>query len=136
MNLARHDFGFYKAVARLPTKGMCLAIYSRCVNAEIPVEQVLGTSYPWCSRWAAELKQLFASYVEAKQGQNVLDYDDLLLYWSQMMSDSALAEEVGSRFDHVLVDGYQDTNRLQSSILLGLKPRGPGLTAVGDSEQA
>ena len=112
MNLARHDLGFSKTVDRFPTKGTCLAIYSRCVNAEIPVEQVLATSFSWCSRWAAELKQLFASYVEAKQGQSVLDYDDLLLYWSQMMSDTALAEEVGGRFDHVLVDEYQDTNRL------------------------
>src|SRR5258706_7640197 len=136
MNLARHDLGFSKTVDRFPTKGTCLAIYSRCVNAEIPVEQVLATSFSWCSRWAAELKQLFASYVEAKQGQNVLDYDDLLLYWVQMMSDSALAEEVGGRFDHVLVDEYQDTNRLQSSILLGLKPRGQGLTVVGDDAQA
>ena len=78
----------------------------------------------WCARRAAELKQLFAAYVEAKQGQNVLDYDDLLLYWAQMMSDPALAEDVGGRFDHVLVDEYQDTNRLQSSILLGPKPTG------------
>jgi ATP-dependent DNA helicase UvrD/PcrA len=78
MNLARHDLGFSKTVDRFPTKGTCIAIYSRCVNAEVPIEQALGTSFPWCSRWAAELKQLFASYVEAKGGQNVLDYDDLL----------------------------------------------------------
>src|ERR1700694_2974317 len=62
------------------------------------------TSYPWCSGWATELKQLFYAYVEAKQGQNVLDYDDFLLYWAQMMRDPALAEDVGRRFDHVLVD--------------------------------
>jgi DNA helicase-2/ATP-dependent DNA helicase PcrA len=96
----------------------------------------LGTSFPWCSSWVAELKQLFAAYVEAKQGQNVLDYDDLLLYWVQMMSDQALAADVSGRFDHVLVDEYQDTNRLQSSILLGLKPAGRGLTVVGDDAQS
>jgi DNA helicase-2/ATP-dependent DNA helicase PcrA len=136
MNLVRHDLGFSKVASRFPTKGTCLSIYSRCVNAEIPIEQVLGTSYPWCSGWATELKQLFASYVEAKQNQNVLDYDDLLLYWAQMMSDQALAADVGGRFDHVLVDEYQDTNRLQSSILLGLKPTGRGLTVVGDDAQS
>jgi DNA helicase-2/ATP-dependent DNA helicase PcrA len=107
-----------------------------CVNAEVPIEQVLSTSFPWCSSWATELKRLFAAYVEAKQGQNVLDYDDLLLYWAQMMSDPALADDVGGRFDHVLVDEYQDTNRLQSSILLGLKPMGRGLTVVGDDAQS
>jgi DNA helicase II / ATP-dependent DNA helicase PcrA len=136
MNLVRHDLGFSKTASRFPTKGTCLSIYSRCVNAEIPIEQVLGTSFPWCSSWVTELKQLFAAYVEAKQSQNVLDYDDLLLYWAQMMSDPAFAEEVGGRFDHVLVDEYQDTNRLQSSILLGLKPAGQGLTVVGDDAQS
>jgi DNA helicase-2/ATP-dependent DNA helicase PcrA len=136
MNLVRHDLGFSKIASRFPTKGTCLSIYSRCVNAEIPIEEVLGASFPWCSGWATELKQLFASYVEAKQNQNVLDYDDLLLYWAQMMSDQALAADVGGRFDHVLVDEYQDTNRLQSSILLGLKPTGRGLTVVGDDAQS
>jgi DNA helicase-2/ATP-dependent DNA helicase PcrA len=136
MNLVRHEHGLSKTEKRFPTKGTCLAIYSRCVNAEIPIEQVLGQFFPWCAGWSAELKQLFAAYVEAKQKQNVLDYDDLLLYWAQTMAEPALAEEIGSRFDHVMVDEYQDTNRLQSSILLALKPGGRGLTVVGDDAQS
>ena len=136
MNLIRHERGFSKTEKRFPTKGTCLAIYSRCVNAETAIEQVLGTSFPWCAGWASELKELFAAYVEAKQRQNVLDYDDLLLYWAQTMSDQALADDIGGRFDHVLVDEYQDTNRLQSSILLALKPGGHGLTVVGDDAQS
>ena len=82
MNLARHERGFSKTESRFPTKGTCLSIYSRCVNAEMSIEKVIGTSYPWCSGWTTELKELFAAYVEAKQKQNVLDYDDLLLYWA------------------------------------------------------
>ncbi|MBR1251701.1 ATP-dependent helicase [Bradyrhizobium sp. AUGA SZCCT0169] len=136
MNLVRHDLGFSKTENRFPTKGTCLAIYSRCVNAEAPIEQVLGASFPWCAGWAAELKELFAGYVEAKQRQNVLDYDDLLLYWAQTMNEPEIADDIGGRFDHVLVDEYQDTNRLQSSILLALKPGGHGLTVVGDDAQA
>ncbi len=66
----------------------------------------------------------------------MLDYDDLLLYWAQMVSDPGLADEIGSRFDHILVDEYQDTNRLQSSILMALKPSGQGLTVVGDDAQS
>ena len=58
------------------------------------------------------------------------------LYWAQTVSDPVLAEEIGGRFDHVLVDEYQDTNRLQSSILLALKPAGEGLTVVGDDAQS
>jgi ATP-dependent DNA helicase UvrD/PcrA len=136
LNLMRHQLGFSKTPARFPTKSTCLAIYSRCVNAELPVEEVLRTSFPWCGEWAEALKKLFAAYVEAKQRQGVLDYDDLLLYWAQMMTDPGLAAEIGNRFDHVLVDEYQDTNRLQASILLALKPDGSGLTVVGDDAQS
>jgi DNA helicase-2/ATP-dependent DNA helicase PcrA len=136
MNLVRHERGFSKTESRFPAKGTCISIYSRCVNAEVELEQVLGASYPWCAGWAAELKELFTTYVEAKQKQNVVDYDDLLLYWAQMMSDSSIADDVSGRFDHVLVDEYQDTNRLQSSILLALKPGGRGLTVVGDDVQS
>jgi DNA helicase-2/ATP-dependent DNA helicase PcrA len=136
MNLVRHERGLSKTESRFPAKGTCLSIYSRCVNAETELKEVLGASYPWCAGWAAELEELFAAYVEAKQKHNVLDYDDLLLYWAQMMSDAAIADDIGNRFDHVLVDEYQDTNRLQSSVLLALKPEGRGLTVVGDDAQS
>jgi DNA helicase-2/ATP-dependent DNA helicase PcrA len=136
MNLVRHQLGLSKTESRFPAKGTCLAIYSRAVNTELPLGEVLGTVYPWCAGWEKQLRELFALYVEAKQTQNVLDYDDLLLYWAQTMSNARLAEDIGGRFDHVLVDEYQDTNRLQASILLALKPGGRGLTVVGDDAQS
>jgi DNA helicase-2/ATP-dependent DNA helicase PcrA len=136
MNLVRHELGFSKTDSRFPTKGTCLSIYSRAVNAEMPLEDVLQSHYPWCAGWHDQLRALFAGYVEAKQAQGVLDYDDLLLYWAHMVIDPTLAHEIGDRFDHVLVDEYQDTNRLQSSILLALKPTGAGLTVVGDDAQS
>ncbi|HVZ51274.1 MAG TPA: ATP-dependent helicase, partial [Pseudolabrys sp.] len=112
------------------------SIYSRAVNAEAPLGEVLARWFPWCVEWEGQLRALFSAYVEAKQKQNVLDYDDLLLYWAQMMLEGALAEQIAARFDHVMVDEYQDTNRLQASILLGLKPSGRGLTVVGDDAQS
>jgi DNA helicase-2/ATP-dependent DNA helicase PcrA len=136
MNLARHELGFSKLENRFPTKGTCLAIYSRAVNSETPLDEVLRSAFPWCASWGGQLRELFARYVEAKQAQNVLDYDDLLLYWAQTMGDAVLAREIGDRWDHVLVDEYQDTNRLQSSILLAMKPEGRGLTVVGDDAQS
>ena len=136
MNLVRHELGFSKLEKRFPLKGTCLAIYSRAVNAEAELADVLNFAYPWCAEWHEELRQLFAAYVEAKQRQNVLDYDDLLLCWSMMMAERTIADHVGERFDHVLVDEYQDTNRLQARILLGLKPDGRGLTVVGDDAQS
>ena len=136
LNLIRHDLGYSKTEKRFPAKGTCLAIYSRAVNAESPLDDVLQSAFPWCAGWEAELRALFSAYVEAKQHQHVLDYDDLLLYWSHMMAEPAIAAEVSSRFDHVLVDEYQDTNRLQAAILLALKPNGRGLTIVGDDAQS
>jgi DNA helicase II / ATP-dependent DNA helicase PcrA len=136
MNLVRHELGFSKMESRFPTKGTCLAIYSRAVNSERPIDDVLGSFFPWCAGWSVQLRELFASYVETKQAQNVLDYDDLLLYWAQTVSNPLLADDIGGRFDHVLVDEYQDTNRLQASILMALKPGGRGLTVVGDDAQS
>jgi DNA helicase-2/ATP-dependent DNA helicase PcrA len=136
LNLVRHDLGFSKTKKRFPAKGTCLAIYSRVVNSEDPLDKVLSTTFPWCATWETELKKLFAAYVESKQQQCVLDYDDLLLYWAQLMSVPHISADISSRFDHVLVDEYQDTNRLQASILLALKPDGKGLTVVGDDAQS
>lgn len=136
MNLVRHELGLSKTESRFPAKGTCLAIYSRVVNAQSELEPVLARNFPWCVGWATELKELFAAYVDAKQAQNVLDYDDLLLWWAQMCVEPAITEHLRGRFDHILVDEYQDTNRLQDSILLALKPDGRGLTVVGDDAQS
>ena len=136
MNLVRHERGLSKTESRFPAKGTCLAIYSRAVNSQEPLDEVLGKAFPWCVGWADELRGLFAAYVEAKQAENVLDFDDLLLYWAQMAAEPGLAAAMGERFDHILVDEYQDTNRLQASILTALKPDGRGLTVVGDDAQS
>ena len=136
MNLCRHGAGLSKTEARFPTKGTCLAIYSRAVNAEEPLAHVLRDHFPWCARWEEALKLLFKAYVSAKQAQNVLDYDDLLLAWAQVMSDADFAAHIGAAWDHVLIDEYQDTNRLQARILKALKPDGRGLTVVGDDAQS
>lgn len=136
INLLRHELGFSETKTRFPAKSTCLAIYSRVVNAEAELEEVLKTNFPWVATWGPSLRDLFGAYVEAKQRQNVLDYDDLLLYWAAMMKAEPIAQVLGERFDHVLVDEYQDTNRLQSSVLLALKPKGDGLTVVGDDAQS
>jgi DNA helicase-2/ATP-dependent DNA helicase PcrA len=136
MGLVRSDIGLAAMERRFPRKGTCLAIYSRVVNGGAPLAEVLAQAFPWCAEWEAELKRLFGAYVEAKQVQQVLDYDDLLLYWAEMVAEPALAAQIGARFDHVLVDEYQDTNLLQAAILRALKPDGRGLTVVGDDAQA
>jgi DNA helicase-2/ATP-dependent DNA helicase PcrA len=136
IDTVRAQLGFHRAAERFPRKGTCLAIYSRCVNAQEPVEQALRTHFPWLDGHAERLKALFRAYTAAKQEQNVLDYDDLLLYWYHLMQDPAAAAAVRDRFDAVLVDEYQDTNLLQAQILRQLRPDGRGLTVVGDDAQS
>jgi DNA helicase-2/ATP-dependent DNA helicase PcrA len=136
MNLLRQELGFAGTEKRFPQKATCLAIYSRSVNSRAPLRQVLQDYFPWCAEWQSALERLFGAYVHAKQQQHVLDYDDLLLYWWHVMQQPELAQRIGARFDHVLVDEYQDTNRLQAAILTALKPDGRGVTVVGDDAQA
>ena len=136
INWVRNDLGLSKKAMRFPKKDTCMAIYSHTVNTCCELAATLRTAFPWCADWPEELKELFRAYVIAKQRNNVLDYDDLILYWRHMMEEPGLAAEVGARFDHVLVDEYQDTNALQAAVLLRLKPDGHGLTVVGDDAQS
>lgn len=136
MGWVRQELGFAATAKRFPMKGTCLAVYSRAVNAQMAVGDVVAKLHPWCMGWEDELAALFRAYAEAKQRQQVLDYDDLLLAWHELMSLPALAAAVAARFDHVFVDEYQDTNRLQAAILHALKPDGRGVTVVGDDAQA
>jgi DNA helicase-2/ATP-dependent DNA helicase PcrA len=136
MNWARHEAGLSETKERFSTKATCLAIYSRVVNARGELKAILGKWFPWVAAHEDALRALFAAYVEMKQRQNVLDYDDLLLYFAQMLTEPAIAAEIAGRFDHLLVDEYQDTNALQGEIVLALRPKGRGLTVVGDDAQA
>lgn len=139
LDVCRQDLGLAKirsGATRFPRKDTCLGIYSQTINRQVPLAQVLSTRYPWCEDHHDDLKRLFAAYTDRKLTRAALDYDDLLLYWALMMRDDTLAEVIATRFEHVLVDEYQDTNLLQAEILARLCPAGRGLCVVGDDAQA
>jgi len=136
MDSLRQELGLAAKEQRFPRKETCLQIYSNRVNTCTSLAATLEQSYPWCAQWQEDLTRLFRAYVEQKQHARLLDYDDLLLYWHGMMAEPRLAQHIGAHFDHVLVDEYQDTNRLQAEIVLALKPDGGGLAVVGDDAQA
>jgi DNA helicase-2/ATP-dependent DNA helicase PcrA len=141
MNLVRHELGFSsKTEARFPTKGTCLAIYSRVRQrrAASIEDDPAARPIPGCIAWAEELKQLFAAYVGSQAGSRTSSITTTSCSTGRRCDDRCRISPPTSatRFDHVLVDEYQDTNRLQSSILLALAPGGRGLTVVGDDAQS
>jgi DNA helicase-2/ATP-dependent DNA helicase PcrA len=136
MDVVRHDLGFSAKEKRFPRKDACLAIYTYRVNTRLSLKQTIEEQYPWCREWEQDLTRLYREYVSRKQKNNVLDFDDLLLYWHVMMQTPALAQSLSKNFDHVLVDEYQDTSTLQGEIIQALKPDGKGVTVVGDDAQA
>ncbi|MFQ5555075.1 MAG: ATP-dependent helicase [Acidimicrobiia bacterium] len=133
--LLRADAGLGNGKRRFPRAETIVAIYSRLANAQEHLDRVLEERFSWCSEHGDALRELFRGYVERKRQQNVVDYDDLLLYWKALL-DSPVAGAVTSLFDHVLVDEFQDTNRVQGDIVHGLVGSGGNVTAVGDDAQA
>ncbi len=136
LDMLRHELAFTTTEKRFPKKNTCLAIYSRCINSQQCLNQVLTQSFPYCREWEAELKQLFSLYTQSKIKQLCLDYDDLLLYCYHLADVPEIAAIVRNQFDYILVDEYQDTNLLQAGILTRFFPTGEGLTVVGDDAQS
>jgi len=136
IGMIRHEMGLHSQEMRFPRKRTCLAIYSRTVNGSLPLHDVLEKYFPWCDMWEKELRSIFSQYVARKQERNVLDYDDLLLYWAEILSDERMATELTSRFDHILVDEYQDTNPIQARILRGMRHGNDNIMVVGDDAQS
>jgi DNA helicase-2/ATP-dependent DNA helicase PcrA len=138
MGLLREDLGFATKERRFPRKETAAAIYSRTVNSATPLEDVVGRRFPWCSDDVDDLRALFNAYTDRKRRHQLLDLDDLLLFWRALSTSPETAQQVASMFDHVLVDEYQDTNAIQADILEGLRPEGSprNITAVGDDAQA
>ena len=136
IDVLRHELGLSSLSRRFPKKSTCLNIYSRCVNAQVPLAKILKKEYPWCEEWVEQLNQLFSLYTERKIQQLTLDYDDLLLYWYHLVDNEEIATLIRNKFDHVLIYEYQDTNILQAGIITQLFPDGKGVTVVGDDAQS
>ena len=136
LNLLRHEMGLHSREKRFPKKGTLLEIYSKCVNSRRPLAKVLPRDFPWCGGFENEMTRLFTAYTDRKQQLHVLDYDDLLLFWFHLMETAAGGASVAARFDHVLVDEYQDTNTLQAGILQKIAAARRNITVVGDDAQS
>jgi DNA helicase II / ATP-dependent DNA helicase PcrA len=136
LDLIREEHGHAQRRDRFPKKSTLLDIYSRTVNAQLPLGGVVADSFPWCEAHTEAMGALFKAYSARKRALGVLDLDDLLLYWRALASDELIGPTIEDCFDHVLIDEYQDVNGLQVDIVRRLRSRRRDVTAVGDDFQA
>ena len=151
MGMVRTEEGFGERSKRFPKKDTVAGIYSRVVNSQAKLADVLETDYPWCADHLDDLKTIFSAYTSRKRRHHVLDYDDLLLFWRALTSAPAAGPQMRELFDHILIDEYQDTNPIQSDIIRGMcrpmtadldaeagvvSTRPTEVCAVGDDAQA
>ena len=136
LDLCRGRLNLPNGGPRFPKKRACAAVLGRVASSGGTVADVLEQHFPHLLQHGPALKRLFDLYDEAKGEQNLLDFDDLLLFWEALAADEKAGPALRSRFPRVLVDEYQDSNRMQASLLANLSPGGRGLTAVGDDAQA
>jgi DNA helicase II / ATP-dependent DNA helicase PcrA len=128
------DRAFFKDKTH-PRPGPLHAILSMARNTQLPLPEVITRFFPQHEAIVERLASFAKKYAEAKRAANVVDYDDLLEFWLQLLRQSAeTAAYFSHRFRHVLVDEYQDTNTLQAEIvdLIGSHHR---VMAVGDDAQ-
>jgi DNA helicase-2/ATP-dependent DNA helicase PcrA len=136
LHMVRQELGMARGDRRFPRKQTLLAIYSRTVNAQEALDDVLDRQFPWCREDRDAIALIFDGYVARKKSQALLDYDDLLLFWRALCETPGAGEAVADRFDHVLVDEYQDTNIVQADILRAMRRRNGNICVVGDDAQA
>jgi DNA helicase-2/ATP-dependent DNA helicase PcrA len=136
LDARRADHGLAATGRRAPRAAVCADIYTRCVNAQQTVTEVVRAEYPWCTEYTGQLGELFAGYVAHKRAHGLVDFDDLLLLWRAALADPAAGPVLRGMFDALLVDEYQDVNAVQADIVRLLAPGTGRVTCVGDDAQA
>ena len=140
IQLCRAQLGYAEVTSdkkRFPRKETLHYIYSRHINTDIPVDDILRNEYVQFVDHHPHILRIFADYIRRKTERNLVDYDDLLVFWAAMLESAPqIADRIAALYDHVLVDEYQDTNLLQARILRGMCRTHANITVVGDDAQS
>jgi DNA helicase-2/ATP-dependent DNA helicase PcrA len=122
---------------RFPKGDVLLDIYSFLINTRTPLELHLEQNYPHFMMYGDEIVNVFRRYKERKRDANVMDFDDLLVFWKVLLDDHPdVAESLKRRYRAILVDEYQDTNKLQADIIDSMASVRRNLMVVGDDAQS
>ena len=137
MQLSRAQLGYGAKAKRFPKKETLQYVYSRHINTGISVEDIIRDEYPQFVDYIEDFGKIYGDYTRRKQERNLVDYDDLLLFWALLLEAAPeLAKKISGMYDHILVDEYQDTNVLQARILRGMCISHRNITVVGDDAQS
>ncbi|MFX0029022.1 MAG: ATP-dependent helicase [Candidatus Hermodarchaeota archaeon] len=125
---------------RFPNSRMAKAILSYSINCHKTIQEVILWKY---SQFDSEdvvkkLEEVFKIYKEKKAHDNLVDFDDLLVYWNQLLDERSVAQLIARKIKYILVDEYQDTNYIQDEIIYKIVKQNPNqnVMAVGDDAQS
>lgn len=130
-------FTWIKKEKSFPKPELIFSIFNLCANSLISIEEVIANSYPHLREYTAYLKKIHSLYQEKKKQLNVMDFSDLLVNWLKLLKENRDVQEKYSRqFKYILVDEYQDTNKIQFQILQELSRVHNNILVVGDDAQS
>ena len=121
---------------KFPSVNILKSIISYNRNAQTTVEDVLDLKYPQFLGFAENIKNIASSYAKKKKESNAMDFDDLLVNWFLLLNNSDIQKKLSEQFKYILVDEYQDTNHIQSSIVRKLSLTHGNVLVVGDDAQS
>ncbi|PMP97954.1 MAG: ATP-dependent helicase [Thermodesulfobacterium geofontis] len=137
INLLRNSLGLTERKKRFPKKDTLASIYSKMINQQKSLEDILSYEYPQFLDYYYEIEKLFIEYVNYKKEHQLMDYDDLLLNWLEILKNfPQVRKEIGKRFEFIMVDEYQDTNVLQGEIVKYMGESHRNVMVVGDDSQS
>lgn len=128
--------GYLEDKTRFPKKDTLRSILSMSINRNQAIRDVLSRDYPHFLPLAPVLEDLRKKYAEYKIARNLIDYDDMLIYLKFLLDDPLVQEKVSSQFKYVMVDEFQDTNKIQADIIYALAKKHQNCMAVGDDTQS
>ncbi|MBK7979722.1 MAG: ATP-dependent helicase [Ignavibacteriae bacterium] len=136
INLIRAQLDLIKLKKRFPNKQTIAKIISLNVNTGKSIEEILIEEFPHFSDTLDKLTEISNLYKSYKKRSLLLDYDDLLVYLKEFLNDKIKSQVLTNTIKYVMVDEYQDTNKLQADIILGLAQHNNNIMVVGDDSQS
>jgi len=137
VNLLRTQMKFDTRERRFPRKQTLFDIFSRAVNTVTTLKEILKEDYPHFEDYLEEITQLQNAYEQYKAKHNLMDYDDLLVFLRKLLRDhDKVRHTINDRYKYVMVDEYQDTNRIQAEIVNLLVGKHKNVMVVGDDSQS